>query len=254
MSYAPASLEEARDYIQAETGLSDAALGIVGDKAHKTGYHLGRDRLKSGDYSARLARDKRGLSNAAMALDIGNFKQLQQLTAFIVAEARAGRAPDIREVIGPKGSRAYRWDFHDDETELRSDGDSHEWHLHISYYRDSEHRDKTAIFKKFFGTETPEKPSEKPPAKPQENHNWIEEMIMALPETKQGAKGAAVRRIQALIVAYGGTPKQKINAAGGIDGLWGAGTTAAVKAFQKAVGLTADGIVGPKTWRKLVGV
>src|SRR5690606_2158341 len=29
-------------------------------------------------------------------------------------------------------------------------GNSHEWHLHVSYYRDSEHRDKTAPFRRFF--------------------------------------------------------------------------------------------------------
>lgn len=32
-----------------------------------------------------------------------------------------------------------------------------------------------------------------------------------------------------------------------VDGIFGAGTTAAVKSFQKAKGLTADGIVGAKT-------
>ena len=36
-----------------------------------------------------------------------------------------------------------------------------------------------------------------------------------------------------------------------IDGDFGAKTEAAVKAFQKAKGLTADGIVGPKTWAAL---
>ena len=37
-----------------------------------------------------------------------------------------------------------------------------------------------------------------------------------------------------------------------VDGIWGAKTTAAVKAFQKAKGLAADGIVGEKTRGKLV--
>lgn len=37
----------------------------------------------------------------------------------------------------------------------------------------------------------------------------------------------------------------------GADGKFGAKTETAVKAFQKASGLTADGIVGPKTWEAL---
>lgn len=38
---------------------------------------------------------------------------------------------------------------------------------------------------------------------------------------------------------------------GKIDNLWGSRTEGAVKAFQKAKGLTADGIVGANTWRVL---
>lgn len=37
----------------------------------------------------------------------------------------------------------------------------------------------------------------------------------------------------------------------GADGKFGAKTESAVKAFQRASGLTADGIVGPKTWEAL---
>ena len=45
-------------YLKPKTGLSDNALGIVGDSQHGSGYHLGRDRLSGRldpDYSTRTA-------------------------------------------------------------------------------------------------------------------------------------------------------------------------------------------------------
>lgn len=51
-------------------------------------------------------------------------------------------------------------------------------------------------------------------------------------------RGPAVRLLQ-----------QKVHAA--VDGVFGPGTLHAVKTFQRAHGLTADGIVGPATWAAL---
>ena len=39
--------------------------------------------------------------------------------------------------------------------------------------------------------------------------------------------------------------------AGTIDGIFGSRTETAVRAFQRANGLTVDGIVGPRTWAAL---
>lgn len=152
MSYAPQSLLDIRDYLRTHTGLTLAALGIVGDAAHNGGYHCGRDRLVANDYSNRTARDRAGLTDAASALDIGDFSRLRALTAFLVAEARGGRLPDVRELIGPGADgRAYRWDHLAGWSAVqRPADDSHEWHLHISYYRDSEGRSKLAPFQRFF--------------------------------------------------------------------------------------------------------
>ncbi|MFM9368570.1 GH25 family lysozyme [Streptomyces sp. Da 82-17] len=62
---------------------------------------------------------------------------------------------------------------------------------------------------------------------------------------KQGARGEAVKALQRQLAAHG----HDITA----DGAFGTGTTAEVKAFQKAEGLDADGVVGPATWTALVG-
>nr|ATE50857.1 peptidoglycan-binding protein [Actinoplanes tsinanensis] len=64
------------------------------------------------------------------------------------------------------------------------------------------------------------------------------------PTLKAGARGTEVTALQHLLIARG----QSV----AVDGEFGPATTTAVKAFQKADGLTADGIVGPATWAKLV--
>jgi uncharacterized protein (TIGR02594 family) len=55
---------------------------------------------------------------------------------------------------------------------------------------------------------------------------------------------ASVKDIQAALSDKGFDP-------GEIDGIWGRRTIGAVKAFQQASGLTADGVVGPLTLGKL---
>jgi len=61
---------------------------------------------------------------------------------------------------------------------------------------------------------------------------------------KMGSKGAEVKKIQKRLRSEGLYK-------GPIDGDFGGGTESAVKRFQKAHGLKADGIVGPVTWKAL---
>ena len=66
------------------------------------------------------------------------------------------------------------------------------------------------------------------------------------PTLRRGAKGEYVTRMQQALTAAGfSLPKY------GTDGSFGKETLAALKAFQKANGLKADGICGPKTWTEL---
>ena len=64
------------------------------------------------------------------------------------------------------------------------------------------------------------------------------------PMVYRGSRGDAVRRLQELL-------NKKGFDCGAADGIFGSKTYAAVMAFQKANGLSADGIVGPLTWGKL---
>ena len=61
---------------------------------------------------------------------------------------------------------------------------------------------------------------------------------------RRGARGPEVQELQRLLVKWGYNP-------GPIDGIFGAKTEQAVLQFQRDRGLTADGIVGPITWRAL---
>lgn len=75
---------------------------------------------------------------------------------------------------------------------------------------------------------------------------WGPKTQAACVNVKQGARGNLTRIIQGVLYCRGYDPK-------GFDGIFGTGCAAAVKFFQEAFGLTADGIVGKNTWERLLG-
>jgi hypothetical protein len=254
MTFAPSPLKKAQAYLHDVTGLGWASLGIVGDSAHRGGYHCGSDRVDADDYSVdESARDRQGLSGAASALDIGSFNRLREFSKWLVAECKAGAedTKDIREVIySPDGQTVRRWD----RLGIRSSGDSsHRFHTHISFFRDSEDRDKTAVFRRFFeGAPRPSVPSA--PAKPSTpTTDWTQELIMSLPTIKDNSAPVGAKKLaQAALAAKGFPPANTFDSRGRPDGKWGNGSKSATKSFQAANGLTQDGIPGPKTWSKLI--
>ena len=64
------------------------------------------------------------------------------------------------------------------------------------------------------------------------------------PVIKKGSKGDAVKKAQNALKARFYDP-------GPVDGIFGPKMFKAVKWYQSDRGLTADGIVGPKTWARL---
>lgn len=168
MTFAPQSIADARAFLlqtfNAHPGnvsgdLEADEVGIVGDPAHRGGYHCGNDRLNAGsDYSVvQSTRDRHGLSGAASALDVGQFDQVHngvQVTllyfnAWLVSQCKGNASDtlDIREVIySPDGKTVRRWDRLGHST---SGDSSHLSHTHISYFRDSESRSKRPLFERF---------------------------------------------------------------------------------------------------------
>jgi peptidoglycan hydrolase-like protein with peptidoglycan-binding domain len=69
-------------------------------------------------------------------------------------------------------------------------------------------------------------------------------MALTWPIQKSGNAGETVRTVQYLLRVHGYTVA--------IDGSFGPRTEAAVRAFQSAQGLAADGTVGDQTWPALI--
>ena len=165
MTYAPQPLKDLGAYIVSHGCVN---LGVVGDAPHARGgvsYHLGLDQLTPTAYSRQHPRDVAGLSHAASAIDIGKvdgtLRNLQSLSNWLVrrCQARDILTLDIREVIySPDGKVVRHWDaptqtIYPGGTGSGHGDDSHLTHTHISYFRDSEDRDKVELFRAYFEEE-----------------------------------------------------------------------------------------------------
>lgn len=69
--------------------------------------------------------------------------------------------------------------------------------------------------------------------------------MASLPSIKYGASGAHVKTLQAVLKAKYGKDLS-------VDGDFGSNTTKQLKAVQKTLGLSQDGICGAKTWAKVL--
>ena len=73
-------------------------------------------------------------------------------------------------------------------------------------------------------------------------------VTVKLRQLKKGSVGNDVKALQMLLIVGGYSC-----GSAGADGDFGSGTDAAVRKYQKANGLTVDGVVGAATWGKLLG-
>lgn len=164
MSSPPADLLAFRASVRAATGLASNAVGIVGDGAHQRtgGYHEGVDVLRaigrfhppatirvgsSGeDYSARLLRDRLGLTGEASAVDIGDDWPHAGRVAWLryngllYAEMRdhPERLPALRAInVSLDGRSKRRYDQQHRADGLTVSTDTVTTHTHHEYYRDT---------------------------------------------------------------------------------------------------------------------
>lgn len=83
------------------------------------------------------------------------------------------------------------------------------------------------------------------PAKEAQEKPQTESVVYDMKTLRNGSRGTQVKVLQFLLNAKGYN-------AGNADGIFGGNTLKAVKAFQKAQGLSTDGVVGKNTWSKLL--
>lgn len=96
------------------------------------------------------------------------------------------------------------------------------------------------------GTYEPAKPTEVKPTEQAVNKEEVCTVNVSV--LKKGSKGEAVKALQILLIGNGFSCGSY-----GADGDFGAATEEAVRKYQKAKGLSVDGIVGPATWGSLLG-
>lgn len=131
-------------------------------------------------------------------------------------------------------------------------GDPISW---MKHFGDNMDKFRERVQARLGGTETPTtapvaKPKEEPaekPATPVKAENKAESVVYDMKTLRINSKGTQVKVLQWLL------NHTTDYTAGIVDGHFGTKTLAAVRQFQKANGLTVDGVVGKKTWTKLLG-
>ena len=152
--------------------------------------------------------------------------------------------PNLRYVIFNRKIYKRKNGFKEEPYTGRS---AHKGHLHASVGNGPDGRstsgyDNTASWK--IADLKAGKPSK--PTNPSKPSTGTSKQGDKMPTVKRGAKGATVRRLQALLTANGYKTT--------MDGIFGAQTERQLRAFQSKHAKPVDGIAGPITWNALLGL
>lgn len=140
---------------------------------------------------------------------------------------------------------------------------AHETHVHVSVGNGPDGRstggyDDTSSWRIAEIDGKPSKPGNSKPSVPKSD--WTQDLIMALPTLRQGARGSDVKRLQALLAANGYAPRKSFDSKGRPDGIFQDGTGDALEAFQEGEKVKnsvnngkGDRIAGRYTWTELLG-
>lgn len=199
-------------------GRSKSHDGTIGDAAHAS---------RSSDHNPWI---KDGGYGIVTAIDITHDPKHGVDTHKIADFLREKRDPRIKYVI----SAGRIWSATQNPFQWRkyTGSNGHYQHMHVSVRSEKSFYDSKAVWTL---------PSAKEAAEtvPPVAETVPDDSPAARPVLKQGSSGDDVKTVQGLL---GLLPP---------DGIFGPSTTAAVRSFQRGVGIGVDGIVGPVTWDKL---
>ena len=130
------------------------------------------------------------------------------------------------------------------KAEVYNGPNKHKTHAHVSTGngpdgRSTSNYDSTASWDIDDIDDAPSLPKPKPPT-------TGKKLGDKMPTIQRGNKGSRVRMLQGLLIAWGYSIS--------VDGVFGPKTEAAVRSFQGKYAKPVDGIVGPITWNKLLGL
>lgn len=216
------SLDVLRDEIKSK--YPDTTIWTIGDAAHQSGYSDHNPTSKGVVCAIDVKADG--------GMDLGEF----------VRHLIAKQHPNLRYVIFNHKIYRRKNNF---EPEDYHGASGHEEHVHGSVGNGPDGRstrdyDSTASWE-IDDLGNPSKPSK--PSKPSTEKNRLGDKM---PVLKRGSKGRAVRIMQGVLNAWG----YKVS----IDGIFGPQVEKAFRSFQSTHKLAVDGICGPKSWNKLLGI
>lgn len=254
---------------------------LGGIYANKPGFHNtgnNNEEHYPGNYSILIDRNRRGpwWRNYASALDWtfsdaqkGDYKTINKYSKRLDAACRDPNDPRPDLIL-------YEWygntdtdrqvEGYDEYHEKSATSDtSHLWHIHASFFRDAcgDFWAMWALLTILMGWSVrqwldslpedirvkyePKSPAPAPAPKPVPSGDWVVNIAMSLPVLRRGSGDRHnVRKLQGLLLGHNSALGNNF-----VDGIFGPKTEDAVKRFQRAYGLTQDGIVGKNTWSYL---
>lgn len=239
---------------KSKCGFSSAKVsGVIGDQAHaaRGGYHIGRRFQPSSNYSVVRPDDKGGPSDAASAIDMtmsaSDMRLCTQRLVTVFNNPNDPRRKYINAFNGTTDSKnARRWDVY--ARKVKAATKDHLWHVHLEIRRKyvGSATAMAAILSALKG-EAVSTYTARLSSGPAASAKPTSTAVPAFPGTlrrndRQAGPIAGVKLFQAQLIRRG------VKGIGAADGYFGPKLELAVKAWQMRVGLTADGVIGAKTW------